>query len=315
MKLRPYQAPRRQPNINDMIYPKGSRQPGNVWVGGVVMNVPEPSGGPAVSPTPTPSVTPTMTVTPTSSLTPTPTITPTNTVTPTPTSSLTPTPTITPTNTTTPTNTPTPSSTPKVISNTFINSYFQFGNASTYTFTGVTIGGPGLIVLGLSAPSFGNVLPATWTINGNNVVLDGGIDDGGVSTFAVIGHYRITSGTTADITVTLSNNTRSMSLGVWRIQDNISDTPYRSENSVSYTNTTDGFSLSSLSANTVGVICGTSPATTINSVSNFTLDYNKNFSVNSNYGGSFTQMSAGTRNMNVVFGSAGYSAHACFAWR
>ena len=44
MKLRPYQAPRRQPNINDMIYPKGSRQPGNVWVAGVVMNVPEPSG-------------------------------------------------------------------------------------------------------------------------------------------------------------------------------------------------------------------------------------------------------------------------------
>jgi hypothetical protein len=73
--------------------------------------------------------------------------------------------------------------------------------------------------------------------------------------------------------------------------------------------------LSSLSANTVGVICGTSPATTINSVSNFTLDYNKNFSTNSNYGGSFTQTSAGTRSMNVVFGSAGYSAHACFAWR
>ena len=112
MKLRPYQAPRRQPNINDMIYPKGSRQPGNVWVGGVVMNVPEPSSGPAVSPTPTPSVTPTMTVTPTSSLTPTPTITPTNTSSPTPTPSITPTQTITPTNTTTPTNTPTPSSTP-----------------------------------------------------------------------------------------------------------------------------------------------------------------------------------------------------------
>jgi len=93
MKLRPYQAPRRQPKINDMIYPPGSRQGGNVWIGGILMNVPQPSSGPAVSPTPTPSVTPTMTVTPTSSLTPTPTITPTNTVTPTPTSSLTPTPT------------------------------------------------------------------------------------------------------------------------------------------------------------------------------------------------------------------------------
>jgi hypothetical protein len=102
MKLRPYQAPRRQPKINDMIYPPGSRQGGNVWIGGILMNVPQPSSGPAVSPTPTPSVTPTMTVTPTPSITPTNTVTPTIT----PTSSLTPTPTLTPTNT------PTPSSTP-----------------------------------------------------------------------------------------------------------------------------------------------------------------------------------------------------------
>ena len=94
MKLRPYQAPRRQPKINDMIYPPGSRQGGNVWIGGIMMNVPQPSSGPAVSPTPTPTITATPTVTPTSSLTPTPTITPTNTVTPsiTPTITLTPTP-------------------------------------------------------------------------------------------------------------------------------------------------------------------------------------------------------------------------------
>lgn len=116
MKLRPYQAPRRQPNINDMIYPKGSRQPGNVWVGAVVMNVQKDAT--PVTPTPTPSITPTSTVTPTPSITPTQTITPTNTVTPTqtvtPTSSLTPTPTITPTITPTSSLTPTPSITPTI---------------------------------------------------------------------------------------------------------------------------------------------------------------------------------------------------------
>jgi hypothetical protein len=65
MKLRPYQAPRRQPKINDMIYPPGSRQGGgNVWIGGIMMNVPQPSSGPAVSPTPTPTTTTTPTVTP-----------------------------------------------------------------------------------------------------------------------------------------------------------------------------------------------------------------------------------------------------------
>jgi hypothetical protein len=89
-----------------MLYPPGSRQPGNVWVGAVVMNVPQPD----VSPTPTPSITPTQTITPTPSITPTQTTTPTNTQTPTPTL----TPTNTPTNTITPTNTPTntPSITP-----------------------------------------------------------------------------------------------------------------------------------------------------------------------------------------------------------
>ena len=89
-----------------MLYPPGSRQPGNVWVGAVVMNVPEPSG-PVVSPTPTPSITPTSTLTPTPSITPTNTQTPTNTTTPTLTPTNTQTPTITPTNTLTPTPTPT----------------------------------------------------------------------------------------------------------------------------------------------------------------------------------------------------------------
>ena len=105
MKLRPYQAPRRQPKINDMIYPPGSRQGGgNVWIGGILMNVPQPSSGPVVSPTPTPTKTVTPTVTPTSTLTPTPSATPT----------------LTPTISVTPTNTPTPSATPPA---RLLNSY------------------------------------------------------------------------------------------------------------------------------------------------------------------------------------------------
>ena len=107
MRLRPYQAPRRQPRINDMLYPPGSKQPGNVWVGGFVMNVPETSSVP-VTPSPTPSITPTQTITPTITNTPTNTGTATNTPTPSVTPSFTPTNTLTPTNTGTPTQTPTP---------------------------------------------------------------------------------------------------------------------------------------------------------------------------------------------------------------
>jgi hypothetical protein len=126
MKLRPYQAPRRQPKINDMLYPPGSRQPGNVWVGAVVMNVPEPSGGPAVSPTPTP----TTTITPTPSVTPTQTVTPTRTLTPTPTKTGTPTP------------TPTPSSSPLppgfAEATTYLNAVITAGGSLNSTYSAAT---------------------------------------------------------------------------------------------------------------------------------------------------------------------------------
>jgi len=94
---------RRQPNINDMMYPKGSKQPRQVWA--AVLNVYK---APDTSPTPTPSITPTITLTP--SITPTITLSPTST--PTPTISLTPS--ITPTLTLTPSITPTISVTPSL---------------------------------------------------------------------------------------------------------------------------------------------------------------------------------------------------------
>jgi hypothetical protein len=83
---------RRQPNINDMMYPKGSKQPRQVWA--AVMNVyKEPETTSPVTPTPTPTntVTPTNTGTPTPTPSETPTSTPSNvTPTPTPTSTLLP---------------------------------------------------------------------------------------------------------------------------------------------------------------------------------------------------------------------------------
>lgn len=94
-----------------MMYPKGSKQPRQVW--GAVMNVYKaPETTPQVTPSPTPSITTSPTVTPTQTqtgtpnITPTPSVSPTNTLTPTNTPSGTPqvtrTPTLTPTQTVTP---------------------------------------------------------------------------------------------------------------------------------------------------------------------------------------------------------------------
>jgi len=87
---------RRQPNINDMMYPKGSKQPRQVWA--AVMNVykapettppvtpsntPTPTGTPSVTNTPTPSGTANITPTPTQTQSGTPQVTSTPTPTPT----------------------------------------------------------------------------------------------------------------------------------------------------------------------------------------------------------------------------------------
>jgi hypothetical protein len=134
---------RRQPNINDMMYPKGSKQPRQVWA--AVMNVPQPSSGAAVTPTPTPTTTltstPTQTSTPTTTLTSTPTPSPTTTLTSTPTpsptttltSTPTPTTTLTATQTGTPTSTPTPTNPFDADAVSFFNRVTAAGGTLTNT--------------------------------------------------------------------------------------------------------------------------------------------------------------------------------------
>ena len=185
MRLRPYQAPRRQPRINDMLYPPGSRQPGNVWVGGFIMNVPEASSGPAItpSPTPTPSITASPTVTPTVTIgltptatetqTPTPTNTPTNTASQTGTPAVTSSPTNTPTQTQTgtpsvtssPTSTPTntPSGTPSPTPTAFTGYGY---NLVTTPYNPPTSGNTIFPELSVSGATTGLTNPNTFDING-----------------------------------------------------------------------------------------------------------------------------------------------------
>ena len=116
-----------------MMYPKGSKQPRQVWA--AVMNVPQPSSGAAVTPTPTPSNTPTGT--------PSPTTTPTTTLTSTPTGSptQTPSPTTTLTSTPTGTSTPTPTPTPIVFDSgatAYLNAVVTAGGTVNFTMSAAT---------------------------------------------------------------------------------------------------------------------------------------------------------------------------------
>ena len=294
MKLRPYQAPRRQPNINDMIYPKGSRQPGNVWVGGVVMNVPEPSGGPAVSPTPTPSVTPTMTVTPTptSTLTPTPTPSVTATITP----SVTPTMTVTPTKTLTPTPTPTnPGSTI-----TFISGATRNTTASSYTITNMPYGGAGLIAIPII--SNGDVSLTSVTLSGvaaTQVMSYNCSSENRVSLYQVV----MASGSSGDLVITFSSNSTGLDACTYRILGVASNTSTKL--STACTPASSGnYSLTSLLANSVGLFATRNGVTACGATYDFGGVFG-NFE-------SFKQVPAGTK--TCTFNGGGIIAGIARAW-
>jgi hypothetical protein len=198
------------------MYPKGSKQPRQVWA--AVMNVYKaPETTPPVTPSPTPSITPTQTITP--SVTPTLTNTPTTSV--------------TPTNTETPTNTPTPSPSPIISSVTYMGAQAVGVNQSSYTYSSVDIGGPGLIVVGISSErrnTTGDNSITGVTINGENATIALQVQEGAGALsldkpVTALAYLRITGGTTANITIGYQHVQNGNVISVWRIQNNISDTP------------------------------------------------------------------------------------------
>jgi hypothetical protein len=191
-------------------------------------NTPTNTVTPSVTPTETPTNTPTVTETPTNTPTETPTETPTNTPTvtetPTNTPSVTPTetPTNTPTVTTTPTLTPTVTPSKPTISITYIGQTYNSSSEYSYSFTNVDIGGPGLIAIAVTLGG------TSSTISNQRI--------GGVACSKVSGGQRSThifyrsitaTGTTTSVSFSLDNAPiDGAALNVYRIQNNVSNTPY-----------------------------------------------------------------------------------------
>lgn len=283
---------------------------GPVWVAGLVANVPQPSSQPSVSPTPTPTISATPTVTPTISVTPTITNTPTISLSPTNTPTISVSPTVTPTISLTPTNTPTPTisltptltstptPSPLVSSITYITSTSSSDNLTTYTFNNVNIGGPGLIVVTISS-ILQNVASKSFSsatiggVSATNVIFTTTDNQN----YAGVISARITSGTTANISITMSSTMDNMSIGVYRIQNNTSDTVSKTGNGYNSGGSNSvGANLTSALANTlsVGVVASrlqVSPFTWTNATGN----YGSNVDGFGSYGGASTKrVSAGT---------------------
>jgi hypothetical protein len=198
------------PKINyaDLIKPLSEKAETQVsWVGGYIANVQKQESIPV---SPTPSVTPTQTITPT------PTLTPTNTPTQTLTPSVTPTETLTPT----PTSSPLPPS-----SITYVTSVADGTNSTTYTFNGINLGGPGLVVLSVNCDSSNaNATITGATINGNPADIQiQDIDSVGRKVSAFITTRINDPSPSINITLNLSALATRCGIGIYRIQNNISD--------------------------------------------------------------------------------------------
>lgn len=265
MKWKPYSAPRKQPNINDMIYPPGSKQGGNVWIGGKLMNVPQPSSGPVVTPSPTPTITATNTPTPSVTATITPTVTPTISVTP----SL------------TPTNTPTPSNPGSSV--TFVSGVTLNSTASSYTVTNMPYGGSGLIIIPIT--SNGNVNISSVTLGGVSTTL---VQQYNCSNQDRVAMFQVvmTGGTSGNLVINFGGNSTGLDVCTYRILGVASNTSTVGTTVCANTET-PVYNINGLAANSVGIYASRNGAANCGT----TLGYSGTFGIFQ----SFKQVSAGNK--------------------
>jgi hypothetical protein len=114
---------------------------------------------------------------------------------------------------------------PRAVVVTYIGGTANTSGLTTYTFTDHAIGGPGLIVVGVSHESSTSDISSA-TIGGLSARIVAQAGGGGVATGAAILSARITSGTTATIVVNFADAPVRCQVNVWRLQHVRSDTEH-----------------------------------------------------------------------------------------
>ena len=277
--------PTKQDSIAELLKPLGEKErKGNVWI--PVLNQPINVLKQTQAPVITPSVTPTQTGTPTGTPTQTPTQTGSGTPTPTPTGTSTP--------------TPSPSTIPSPTI-TYLTTNGSSSNLSTYTYSSVSFGSPGLIVVSVGA--FGNYTLTSLTIGGVSAVKAISLTSGG-SVKSDIWYAEVT-GTTGNIVVNYGSQMSNNLIGVWRINNYSSTTPVFS-GSTQGTSGSISITTSSLDSGDVGIgsMNCTYPSTPgsqswTNATENFN-NFISEFGIgNQLRGAEFTTTTSGTRTITV----------------
>ena len=173
---------------------------------------------------------------------------------------------------------------------------------TTYTFTDVNIGGPGLIVVlvhtQLSGPSISSA-----TIGGLSATIAVQISSTDVGN-AII-YRRITTGTTATISITFTVTQGACGIGVYRIQNNKSDTPFQTQSDRNnFVQPNASFTFTSLPTNTIGVVGNSLFGNRTTTWTNATEQYDQNLTAQLSFSGAnFKTTASGNRTITETFSS------------
>lgn len=176
-------------------------------------------------------------------------------------------------------------------------------DGTSFTFSGVSIGGPGLIVVLIHSEntSAASVL-SSCTIGGltSTVLFDSPSALNTTKTHAGIAAVRITSGTTADIVVNFTQSQLRCGIGVWRIENNQYDTPIDIETAAAGSGSSSAITFKNVPIGAVGIVAHTAglpnlTATWTNATERYDTTVETNVSLS---GADFTTIS--TNNLTVT---------------
>lgn len=189
---------------------------------------------------------------------------------------------------------------------------FSSNNTSltTYTFNNVNVGGPGLCVLTIHSERTG-VLPSisSVTIGGVTATLVGQVGQGPSASFTNVGIVSLSqTATTANIVITFTTNPLRCGFGVWRIQNNSSNTVFQVQSNSALTGTGLSINFTSLNSNALGICAQTNGIDgTVMTWTNATEDYDTNLGAGTTQmsGADFTTTSSGNRTVSTSHTNSG----------
>jgi hypothetical protein len=194
-----------------------------------------------------------------------------------------------------------------VASLTYITNVTNTNDAAGYTFTGISINNAGLVAVAIQAEGTNNTTITGVTINGNpaNIAVQavGSVANSYVT--SAIAYLRVTT-TTVSVNINFTAGRGRCFIGVWRIDNNNSDTPISTNSANASSGTGLSINLTGTTLTNVGIVGQTNGTqnTTV-SYTNATVRYNvapENLTQAS--GADFSTTTPGTRTITTSFTSS-----------